>query len=88
VYTVNVHQDMADVLEDMVRVYVDLENVSLDMAHISYDMFKVPRTWYIYAPRRDTLSRDMVKHNSYMFKVPINMIKVFLYMEQFSIDMV
>jgi hypothetical protein len=60
--TVNVPQDMANVPQDMVRVYVDMENVSIDMAQISYDMFKVPRTWYIYAPRRDKLSRDVVKY--------------------------
>jgi hypothetical protein len=55
---VNVPQDMANVPQDMVRGYVDMENVSMD---ISYVMFKVPRTWYIYAPRHDKLNPDIVK---------------------------
>jgi hypothetical protein len=54
--------DMANISRDMVRVYVDMENVSLDMAHVSYGMFKVPRTWYIYAPRHDKLTPDIVKY--------------------------
>jgi hypothetical protein len=46
---------------DTVNVLQDKENVSLDMVHVSYGMFKVPKTWYIYAPRHDKLIPDMVK---------------------------
>jgi hypothetical protein len=60
--TVNVHQDMANIPQDMERVYVDMDNIFLDMVHVSYGMFKVPRKWYIYAPRHDKVIPDMVKY--------------------------
>jgi predicted transcriptional regulator len=60
----------------MITVYVDTVNVHQDMVKMYVDMVNI---------YQDIVN---VSYVSYMFKVPINMIKVFLYMEQFSIDMV
>jgi hypothetical protein len=56
----NVTQDMVNLSACMVNVSHDMLQVFMDLEHVSYGVFKVPRKWHIYAPRHETLSRDIV----------------------------